>query len=130
MKLLNRFARLIRNALAFVALASPPVGTYYAYLTYLDAVENETRQREINAATLGALKDLLPPAEGTRLGIDKLIELTRKSLEDRRREQPRRSAESKSGGDKPSAPAVAGWQRIERELSLKAEQIWPGIRTR
>lgn len=132
MSLLRSAARAAYRTFAFIALVSAPVGTYYAYVAALPSPDaaatarntdelrrladanlaQEAERLHIDRAVLASLSQLLPAAEATRVGIDRLVIIIDRRLTTIREEQARRKNTAGNRRETPSSAtsaSVAGW---------------------
>jgi hypothetical protein len=139
----RRFGRAAYRFLGLLALLSAIAGGPFAYLAWVEAkssgsdqaamvheikelrkiaalsLEREEERLVLHRAMLASLEPLLPEAEKTRLGIEKLARLLDSRIEGVRAERGR----LKAGGQLPPPAATSLWSP-DSEPSRTARKIW------
>jgi hypothetical protein len=130
--LFRRCASAAHRTLILIATVSAPIAAVYGHLAWVEAKSSSSQEEErlvLQRAMLTTLERMLPEAERTRLGIERLAQLIDRRLESIRRGRMRPKAKVETRPDRTSALAPM-WGIFGRDIgpsspqSKKAEEIF------
>jgi hypothetical protein len=104
----RRIGRTLYGALKLVATVSAPIAAVYGHLAWVEAkssANQEEERLELQRAMLTTLERMLPEAERTRLGVERLAQTIDHRLESIRQKRARPKGKVETEPDQTSAHA-------------------------